>query len=227
MIYLDLPSLLHTELRPIAVIIPGLILVIGIDIGLTVPLQPDRELIIVPPGVGHELLGRQVLLSLPLMEVEHQEQQLFRHLGHHREVDHLVRGADGVPRGVLFCLFGEEVVVDPGAVGVGGDEHLVGELVGLLGGEDDLLVEFLELVLEDLVLVADVQVVQVLHERLHVLDGELARGRQEPVGEHGELGLVVLEELYARLALLVVLLLVQVGDLLLDDVLDHVQHSEN
>lgn len=70
---------------------------------------------------------------------------------------------------------------------------------------------------------ADVQVVQVLHQRFHVLEGELPGWGDEPVCEGGEFVLVIFEELNARLALLVVLLLVQVGDLLLNDVLHHIQ----
>ena len=90
------------------------------------------------------------------------------------------------------------------------------DLGGLVGGGDDLVVDFLELLLEDGVVVADGQVLDVALELLHGLGGELARGRGQPVGEHRQLGLVLLEELDVGLPLLVVLFLVQCRHLLLD-----------
>lgn len=72
---------------------------------------------------------------------------------------------------------------------------------------------------------ADVEVIEILHEGLHVLQGELPGGGDEPICEGGQFVLVVFEELDAGLALLVVLLLVQVGDFLLNHVLYHVQDS--
>ena len=53
MVDFNLPSFLHAELSPIAIVVASLILVIGVDISLTISLEPDREFVVVPPGVGH------------------------------------------------------------------------------------------------------------------------------------------------------------------------------
>ncbi len=83
MINLDIFPFLHVKFSPVTVVISSLILIIGVNRGLTIPLQPDRELAVIPPRVDHQLLGSQILFDLALVEVEHQEQQLLRHLGHH------------------------------------------------------------------------------------------------------------------------------------------------
>ena len=140
MIDLNILPLPHNKLRPIAIIIARLILIIRINISLTDPLQPNIKLLIIPPTIRHEFLRRQILFRLPLMKVKHQKQQLFGHLRHYGQVDHLVVGTDRTFVRVLFCLLWQEVVVYARAVGEGGHEHLVSDLVRLLGCEDDLLV---------------------------------------------------------------------------------------
>lgn len=98
--------------------------------------------------------------------------------------------------------------------------------VGLLCGKNDLFIQFFEFVFEYFVFVADVEIVEILHEGLHVFEGEFSGGREEPVSEYCQFVLVVLEELDARLALFVVFLLIEVGDFLLDHVFDNVEDSK-
>jgi hypothetical protein len=98
--------------------------------------------------------------------------------------------------------------------------------MSLLCGKNDFLIQFFEFVFEDFVLVADVEIVEVLHKRLHVFESKFSGGREEPVSEYCQLVLVVLEELDAWLALFVVFLLIQVGDFLLDNVFDNVEDSK-
>ncbi len=94
MIDLNILPLPHNKLRPIAIIIARLILIIRINISLTDPLQPNIKLFIIPPTIRHEFLRRQILFRLPLMKVKHQKQQLFGHFRHDGQVDHLVVGTD-------------------------------------------------------------------------------------------------------------------------------------
>ncbi len=69
--------------------------------------------------------------------------------------------------------------------------------MSLLCGKNDFLIQFFEFVFEDFVLVADVEIVEVLHKRLHVFESKFSGGREEPVSEYCQLVLVVLEELDA------------------------------
>ena len=98
--------------------------------------------------------------------------------------------------------------------------------MGLLCGKNDFFIQFFEFVFKDFVFVADVEIVEILHEGLHVFEGEFSGGREEPVSKYRQLVLVVLEELDARLALFVVFLLIQAGDFLLDHVFDNVEDSK-
>lgn len=154
------------------------------------------------------------------MEVKHKEVRFLLHFRDHRQVDHFVLGQNRISRQGLLGLLRQQVVVDLGSVLERGQELTVGDLGRLVGGGDDLVVDLFQLLLEDGVVVADGEVLDVAFQLLHGFGGELARRGGQPVGEHRQLGLVLFEELDVRLPLFVVLLLVEGGHFLLD-LFDH------
>ncbi len=117
-------------------------------------------------------------------------------------------------------MFGRQVVVDFGKVVEGGKEKIVVDFLGFFGKVNDFLIDFLQVILEDRVILRDMNIVEVFYQGLHVVLGELARGREEPVAEHGEFVDVELEEFYVGLSFFVVFLgiflFVQGSELLLN-----------
>ena len=107
MINFNIFPLFHAKLSTITVIISSLIIVICINSRLAVSFQPNWELVIISPWCCHQLLGGKILLDLTFMEVKHQEQKLFWHFRHYRQVDHFVCWTDWISCCVLFCLFWE------------------------------------------------------------------------------------------------------------------------
>lgn len=117
-------------------------------------------------------------------------------------------------------MFGRQVVVDFGKVVEGGKEKIVVDFLGFFGKVNDFLIDFLQVILKDRVILRDMNIVEVFYQGLHVVLGELTRGREQPVAEHGEFVDMKLEEFYVGLSFFVVFLgiflFVQGSELLLN-----------
>lgn len=76
---LDPPSLSDYQLRSHCEVVTSFVLLSQVEIGMPAPLYPHVETGVVSPSFSHDFLGRQELLSLSFVHVEHEEQQFLWH----------------------------------------------------------------------------------------------------------------------------------------------------
>ena len=143
MVYLYASPLTDYQLCPHGEVIARLVLFGQVEVGMAASLDPHMEACVVAPALAHDLPGRQVLLGLALVDVEHEEEDFLGHFGNDGQVDHLIGGTDGAAVRVLLGLLGRQVVVDFGQVRKGSVEHVIRDFQGLLREENDLFIHLL------------------------------------------------------------------------------------
>ena len=72
MVDLDTSSFLDEQIAIHAKVSASFI-VRPVECGIGIPPKPNAEFLVEPPGVFHEFLGGQILFSLALVEVKHEE----------------------------------------------------------------------------------------------------------------------------------------------------------
>lgn len=80
MIDLDSSSLPDYKLSSHSIVVPCLVFLIRVKVRMIASLYPHMETSVVSPASSHKIPSGQILLSLSLVHIEHEKQQLFGHL---------------------------------------------------------------------------------------------------------------------------------------------------